>query len=168
MSTATMADLDDIMALLHAVTAALDRPNWYCVDSRDFFAEHISGSGFTLVARAEGQLAGFLTIRFPREAEDNLGSYLNLTGDDLLGVAHMESAAVHPDFRGNHLQRRLVEAAEAALRPTDYRHWMATVHPENRYSMSTLTALGYRPLLTTKKYGGLDRCILCKENPRLV
>ena len=40
----------------------------------------------------------------------NLGMDINLPPEDLIKVAHIQAMAVHPDHRGNGLQRRLARA----------------------------------------------------------
>ena len=100
-------------------------------------------------------------VRFPKESKDNLGDYLELSQPQLMEVAHMESIAVLPEFQGRHIQKSLIEWAESYLK-NDYSYCMATVHPENVYSLNNFLSLGYKIVVTTKKYGGLPRHVLYK------
>ena len=75
----------------------------------------------------------------------------------------MESVGVHPDFRGNGLQYRLLSEAEKYL--DMYRYFMATVYPMNTYSLQNFQKLGYEIMLKKQKYTGIERYVLRKLNP---
>ena len=102
-------------------------------------------------------------VRYTKDAKDNLGEYLNLTKQESLMVAHMESAAVLPEYTGRGIQRQLMSAGEDIVLQQGYRYLMGTAHPENRYSVNNFLKLGYKILLETEKYGGLPRYVFCKE-----
>ena len=66
---------------------------------------------------------------------------MNLDPEALDRVAHMDSLAVRPGFRGRGLQYQLMASAEQYLMTTSYCHLMGTVHPDNRYSPVSYTHL---------------------------
>ena len=109
-------DLDTLCAIMDAAAAALDNPDLFVADDRAFIARHLGREGFTLLALAEGRAAGFLIVRLPGMAEDNLGRDLGLPPEMLGRVAHMESTAVLSPFRGHGIQKQLMARAEALLR----------------------------------------------------
>ena len=100
---------------------------------------------------------------FPGLSEENLGRDINLSETDLLKVAHMDSVAVLPQYRGHGLQNKLMQAAEAEARQRGYRYLMCTVHPDNHYSKNNVLKQGYHVIATKEKYGGYTRNILLKE-----
>lgn len=161
---ATDVDVPEIGAIMKTVKNTMTDPSWFCADNEEFIARHISTEGFILKAVVDGQLAGFLMVRLPGDSRDNLGHHLGLSRSGLMKVAHMESTAVLPEFRGRHILKSLVKCAEGALELTNCSYYMATVHPENKYSLKNFESLGYKVILTTEKYGGLPRHILCKRN----
>ena len=71
-------------------------------------------------------------------------------------------AIVHPDYRGNGLQRKLLEAALARLRPGIVGIG-ATVSPENQYSLNNALASGFEIVCRREMYGGDDRDLLAKR-----
>ena len=76
--------------------------------------------------------------------------------------ANADSAIVHPDYRGNGLQRKLLEAALALLRPGIVGIG-ATVSPENQYSLNNALASGFEIVCRREMYGGYDRYLLAKR-----
>ena len=73
-----------------------------------------------------------------------------------------DSAVVHPDWRGNGLQRHMLEAALPLL-PESITHLGATVSPANPYSLSNALACGFTIRARREMYGGFDRYLLAKE-----
>ena len=162
-SRAGMADVDGIMRVMDAARRSAV-PGWFVSDDTEYVRRHVDEQGFILVAKADQEeIVGFLVIDFPGICEGNLGVYRNLEPEALLRVVHMDSAAVLPEFRGNHLQERLFRVAEEILDQMPwYRYRMCTVHPENRYSLNNLERLGYRVLTEAYLYGGLPRYVMWK------
>lgn len=156
-------DVAAIMELMNLAKELTANKEWYSTDDEAFVRRHIEKEGFILKAIDGDHLAGFFIARFPKDAEDNLGEYWNLAGDDLHMVAHMESAAVHPDDRGQGIQKRLMADAEEILRQRGYRYLMGTAHPDNVYSVNNFLKLGYEILAKTEKYGGLPRYVFGKK-----
>lgn len=161
-------DVPGIAAVMEEAVRSMQRSEWFISDDETFIREHISEKGFTMVAEEEGEEspetpAGFLIVKFPGLSEKNLGLTLGFTGEKLLKVAHMDSAAVLPRARGNRLQARLVRAAERELLGSPYTLLMATVHPENRFSLSNMRENGYQVMASVRRYGGLPRLVLLKD-----
>lgn len=157
-------DLPGIMQVLEQAGRTAP-PGWFVTDEEEYIRYHLEGRGFVLVALGEGEkIAGFLMVDLPEKGEDSLGKDAGLAGEQLLRVAHMDAVAVLPEYRGNYLQERLLKAAEKELKTKpEYCFFMATVHPENIYSLRNFQRLGYRVAATVRKYGGLPRYVLLKE-----
>ncbi len=76
-------------------------------------------------------------------------------------LGQCDSAVVHPDWRGNGLQRKLLEAALPLVRPGIVGIG-ATVSPENQYSLNNALACGFVIADRREMYGGYDRYLLKK------
>ena len=109
------------------------------------------------------EFAGLFTTIFPGLGPENLGRDLGFSDEDLLKSAHMETVVIAPEYRGHHLQARLMSKAEEDLKATGYKHLLCTIHPENPYSLNNVLSLGYKVEKLVEKYGGLPRNILLKE-----
>lgn len=174
---AVMEDLDPIVTMMEEIKAGMEHPEWYVIDHRDRMRRHIEDEGFILVAEtADGMLAAFFMVDFPgarpKDSEDdldeNLGEELCLDDAQLDLVVHMDSAAVRPEYRGHHLQGRLLEAVERELENDPGEYYLCTVHPDNHASLNTMLRHGYVIIRTKEKYGGLRRHVLYKKKERVL
>lgn len=173
-------DLPEIMRLMKGAGDWVPEPDWFAGDEEETVARHLAREGFILVALPAGEngrtgsVAGFLMVRFPGNAEDNLGRDVGLSGEELLRTAHLETAVVAPEYQGNGLQYRLFQKAEELLAaegtsgvkgPGGWRiRWLfATVHPDNRYSRRNMEKLGCQVATEVRKYGGKRRLIMWKQ-----
>ena len=161
-------DAEALCALEQKAYNEMPVKEWYVPDELDFFKRHISEEGFILKAVCpDGTPAGFLIVRYPGDQEDNLFfdicKQLSLPENEKYLTAHMESVAVDRAFRGNHLQDRLIREGIRIAEKEGYRHFCATVHPDNLYSRKNGEAAGFTCICKKIKYGGLERCICYKK-----
>lgn len=143
---ARQADVPAIMQVMAAAMANLQHPEWFVPDDAAYMAEHIHGEkGFCLVAqeKATGKLAAYFTVKLAGTAPDALGRQLGMSEEELNATAQMDSCCVAPEYQGNGLEGRLLLMAEETLRGTQYRHFLATVHPDNAASLYTGLHRGY-------------------------
>ena len=91
----------------------------------------------------------------------NYAAFLGVPREEWEHWANADSAVVHPDWRGNGLQRKLLEAALPLVRPGIVGIG-ATVSPENQYSLNNALACGFVIADRREMYGGYDRYLLKK------
>lgn len=143
----------------------LENKDVFVYDDLDWVKAHMEEQGFAVVAcDSAGKIAASLIVRYPGEAEDNLGRDIGLESAELFRVVHMETAVVLPEYRGHHLERKLIQYAEELLDTRKYRHLLATVSPVNPASYKSVEACGYRVMVTKEKYVGLMRRVYYKES----
>ena len=172
-----MAEEKDVPKLYEMVRYAkknVPDPDWFEAEDEGFLCRHIEKEGFTILALDDSKnntnetIAAFLTVRFPRSEEDNLGEYLDLTEEEMQAVAHLEIAVVDPKYQGNSLQYRLFLEAEKILKSgwkgNPMHYLMATVHPDNRFSLGNMERIGMKVAADVIKYGGKRRYVMWKEN----
>lgn len=164
--TFRLAKPEEALAIHHnmqKVYEAVENKETFVCDDLDWVKEQLEVRGFAVVACDEqGQIAGSLIVSYPEMDDDNLGRDIGLSLEEQQKVVHMESAVVLPQYRGNHLQRRLLLYAEEVLDKQSYRYLMCTISPQNPASYKSIEACGYQLRLTKEKYGGLMRRIYCK------
>lgn len=160
-----MRDVENYIRLLHEVKSAMAQQEWFFLDSdeeiRTMMAEDIME---LWVAEADSLLAGAFSILHPGMDGCNYGHDLGFDREHLMRVVQMDTAAVHPDYRGNGLQKRLMEAAENEIRKQPGRILLCTIHPDNRFSLENVLKQNYRIEKTVEKYGSI-RHILRKDLP---
>jgi len=62
---AEMADVDEIMAVMHEAKNDKEHPDWFVSDDEEYVRTHIEEQGFVIVAQtADGSVAGFFLIKY--------------------------------------------------------------------------------------------------------
>ena len=157
----------EIMAeIIEKVWADIDNKHWFVADDSEYTTRILkegNGLGYKAVEKDSGAIAGIFIVALPGMKEENLGRDIELAQEELGKVAHMESVAILPSYRGNGLQYALMQQGEADLRKMGYSYLMCTVHPDNLYSKNNVIRQGYEVVLTKEKYGGYIRDILLKK-----
>lgn len=160
---ALQSDVHEIYNAMKKVHSKLDNKSIFVCDNFDFVKNHIDKSGFIVIASdSSKKTAGCLIVRYPENKEDNLGNDIGLSDAEKLQVAHMESAVVLPEYRGNNLQSQMMKYAENNIDSLKYKYILSTVSPENKYSRANLIKCGYSFVLNKVKYDGLSRDIYIK------
>ena len=156
-----LSDLERYMAFTHDIQDTMPQQDWFAVDPDEETRELAEAGDLEFwLAECQGRLAGVFSVVHPRLRECNLGWELGLTEPELRRVTHMDTAAVHPDCRGQGLQRRLLQEGEKVLKD---RILLCTIHPDNQYSLKNALKLGYTIEKQVARYGSV-RYIL-RKNP---
>ncbi len=159
----TIADIEAHIALLREVREAMPNKAWFYLDTPEEVRQMMADGIMELWVAMDGsRLAGTFDLLIPGLEDFNYGYDLGFSGSELLHVVNMDTAAVHPDYRGLGLQRKLMETAEAELAGRGKRILMCTVHPENRFSLNNILKQGYTIQKEVRKYGSV-RYILRKD-----
>ena len=108
-----------------------------------------------------GRLGAYFILRYCGQDAHNYAAFMGIPREEWDGWANADSAIVHPDYRGNGLQRKLLEVALTLLRPGIVGIG-ATVSPENQYSLNNALASGFEIVCRREMYGGYDRYLLAK------
>ena len=154
------------LSFLHDVKAGMAQDDWFYLDPDDEAREMMEEGSMQLWFAEEGDtLVGVFSLIVPGLKSFNLGYDLGFETQMLERVIHMDTAAVHPSFRGHDLQYRMMMAAEEDLRKIGGAILLCTIHPENQYSVRNVLRQGYSVEKKLEKYGGVIRYILRKDLP---
>ena len=161
------SDLPTVLDCMTEVYRELPEKSWFSMDEREDLIRYMTVSGFGLKAEAVAadgrkELAAVFVARTSDLGDENLGSYLEPDDSQLSLVAHMEIAMVRKEYRGQGLQRKMMEASEQILKEQGYHYLLGTAHPDNVASVNTFLKLQYEQVMTKEKYGGMKRSIFCK------
>ncbi len=113
----------------------------------------------------EGLIA-YNGIDFPVFGEDNFGSDVSLPEEELDKVAHLATVAVHPDYRGNSLQKRMQSIHLRAIQDMGFEHVCCMVSPKNRASLQNIFSCGLAIKALKIKFGWRLRYIMHRSLSR--
>lgn len=158
-------DTENFIRLIYEVRESMPHKEWFFLDPAEEIREMMENGSMQLWVAMDGdRLAGAFDFILPGLEGYNYGYDLGFSREELLRVINMDSAAVHPDYRGQGLQKRLMQEAEKEIRAAGERILLCTVHPENRFSLQNVLNQGYEIMLKKEKYGSV-RYILRKDIP---
>ncbi len=158
-------DYELFASIIQEVYEAMEEKEWFAADNAEYTYEMLkysNGVGYKAIHQL-GRGGWNFTYDISWGFRGNLGRDIGLSESELLLVAHMDSVAILPEYRGAGLQKRLMQHAEQELAEQGYRYFMCTVHPENRYSRQNIIKQGFKPVKTALKYGGYRREIFLRD-----
>ncbi len=152
--------LNQIMELQDVIAQSLPDEEIFRLDSKDYFRSHFQVDSAVMAAFTKGEMIAYHVISFPGEGEDNFGRDIAIPKNELKCVAHLETMAVHPEYRGNSLQRRMIGHHIKVIDVLGFDHICCTVSPKNHASMKNLFANGLKIRGIKAKFGGKIRYIM--------
>ena len=156
-------ELDDLYRLHRLVVSQVDHPHAFRPDSRSFMEMQIERRGRTVAVFCDDAIVAYAALSFPDSDPDNLGRDLPLPEAELGHVADYDGSAVHPDYRGNHLQQLMTHMRHRYALLHDRYHILGTVSPFNPVSLRNFLDLGCRVRNVKQKYGDMVRLIIHRD-----
>lgn len=154
-------DLDALMLLQEKICRGMEHPDWFATTSREENKIFLTDPNVILGVYDEGRLAAYGSVGFPGDSPDNLGWDLGLPREEALCCAVLDTIVVDAEYRGLGLQRELIRCCVAYAREKmPGCKVLATVAPDNIYSLRNVQAEGFEILARKEKYGGKERYIL--------
>lgn len=155
------ADAAAFFALQNEVRAAMPHPEQFVPDTLENITAYLR-EDLCIGAYDGERLGAYFILRYCGRSTHNYAAFLGVPREEWEHWANADSAIVHADFRGNGLQRLMLEAA-LPLFPKKITHIGATVSPQNQYSLHNALASGFAIVSRREMYGGHDRYLLAKE-----
>ena len=148
-------------ALQNEVRAAMPHPEQFVPDTLENIAHYLKED--LCIGGWDGErLGAYFILRYCGHSEHNYAAFMGIPEAEWEHWANADSVIVHPDWRGNGLQRILLEDALPLLRPGIVGIG-ATVSPGNPYSLNNAKASGFEIVSRREMYGGHDRYLLAKH-----
>lgn len=155
-------DLDSVMELQETAYRGIKNKDIFVMSGRTENERYLQSPNFILGCFDGDKLIAYCSFVLPGDSVENLGWDLLWTRGKVLSCAVLDTVVVHPLYRGQHLQRRLMDYAAALLQDCEnIKYVLTTVSPLNEYSLNNVEAAGYQVVARKLKYGGKDRFILC-------
>lgn len=155
--------IDDVIKLQEIMAKALPDKEIFRETTPEEFRDILAVPRSVLGVLTKHGLIAYNVVSFPGKEGDNFGVDIGLAQGELEKVAHLKAVVVHPDYRGNQLQRRLGKAHIEVIRELGYRHVCSTVSPKNAVSIRNHFANGFVIKGLKVKYGDRLRYIMHKN-----
>ncbi|MGF9767901.1 GNAT family N-acetyltransferase [Bacillus albus] len=161
----SLEHIEQILSLQNVVVEALEDKSRLQPLSLEEFQYILEGNGMMIGAFIENELIAFRALLVPPIDEEHLGLDIGLPESELHRVIYQEISNVHPNCRGNGMQKILATVIMNELQKEDskYDYVCCTVAPFNIPSLKDKFAQGMEIAALKEKYGGSMRYVFVKE-----
>ncbi|EFI64304.1 GNAT family N-acetyltransferase [Bacillus cereus] len=161
----SLEHIEQILLLQNVVVEALEDKSRLQPLSQEEFQYILEGNGMMIGAFIENELIAFRALLVPPIDDEHLGLDIGLPESELHRVIYQEISNVHPNCRGNGMQKILATVIMDELQKEDskYDYVCCTVAPFNIPSLKDKFAQGMKIAALKEKYGGSMRYVFVKE-----
>jgi ribosomal protein S18 acetylase RimI-like enzyme len=156
-------NLKDMIKLQEIIEQDLFDKEIFKLTTKNEFKEILTNPKSVIGVQTKDGLIAYNIVSFPGYKDDNFGYDLNLDLKDLDNVAHLKAVVVHPEFRGNQLQKKLAKFHLDTLTNLGYTHVCSTVSPKNSISIQNHLETGFVIRGLKVKYDNMLRYIMHKN-----
>ncbi|PGK78068.1 N-acetyltransferase [Bacillus thuringiensis] len=161
----SLEHIEQILSLQNIVVEALEDKSRLQPLSQEEFQYILKGNGVIIGAFIENKLIAFRALLVPPIDDEHLGLDIGLPESELHRVIYQEISNVHPNCRGNGMQKILANVIMDELQKEDskYDYVCCTVSPFNIPSLKDKFAQGMEIAVLKEKYGGSLRYVFVKK-----
>ncbi|PEU80262.1 N-acetyltransferase [Bacillus paramobilis] len=161
----SLEHIDQILSLQNVVVEALEDKSRLQPLSLEEFQYILEGNGMMIGAFIENELIAFRALLVPPIDDEHLGLDIGIPESELHRVIYQEISNVHPNCRGNGMQKILATVIMDELQKEDskYDYVCCTVAPFNIPSLKDKFAQGMEIAALKAKYGGSMRYVFVKK-----
>lgn len=161
----SLEHIEQILSLQNVVVEALEDKSRLQPLSLEEFQYILEGNGMMIGAFIENELIAFRALLVPPIDEEHLGLDIGIPESELHRVIYQEISNVHPNSRGNGMQKILATVIMDELQNEDskYDYVCCTVAPFNIPSLKDKFAQGMEIAALKEKYNGSMRYVFVKE-----
>ncbi|TPV39925.1 GNAT family N-acetyltransferase [Bacillus dicomae] len=161
----SLEHIEQILSLQNIVVDALEDKSRLQPLSLEEFQYILEGNGMMIGAFIENELIAFRALLVPPIDDEHLGLDIGLSESELHRVIYQEISNVHPNCRGNGMQKILATIIMDELQKDDgkYDYVCCTVAPFNIPSLKDKFTQGMEIAALKEKYGGSMRYVFVKE-----
>lgn len=161
----SLEHIDQILSLQNVVVEALEDKSRLQPLSLEEFQYILEGNCMMIGAFIENELIAFRALLVPPIDDEHLGLDIGIPESELHRVIYQEISNVHPNCRGNGMQKILATVIMNELQKEDskYDYVCCTVAPFNIPSLKDKFAQGMEIAALKAKYGGSMRYVFVKK-----
>jgi len=150
----------DVFILQESIIKSLPEQEMFKGHDQDYLQELLLQERSAIGVLLDDGLIAYNLIHIPLDDKDNLGMDLKFSDSELKRVIHLQASAVHPAYRGNALQTRMIQTHLAVIRGLGFEHVCCTVSPRNPISLKNVLAAGFQIRALKPKFNGWWRFIM--------
>lgn len=155
-------EIDAIAGLQDRVYEHIGNKKNFVLTTREELTESLSRDVCLGVYDGE-KLIAFTLMVINRDTARNLGFSLGYERQKCLKCVTNDTTFVDPDYQGYGIQRRLLEIKNAIAEKLGAEEVLATVSPENAFSLRNIISEGFEVVSEKNMYGGYRRYIVRKK-----
>lgn len=161
----TLENIEQILSLQNVVVETLEDKSRLQPLSLEEFQYILEGNGMMIGAFIKNELIAFRALLVPPIDDEHLGLDIGLPESELHRVIYQEISNVHPNCRGNGMQKILATVIMDELQKENskYDYVCCTVAPFNIPSLKDKFSQGMEIAALKEKYGGSMRYVFVKE-----
>lgn len=159
------ADLGLLLDLQDRIHAGLPDKSTFQTSTPEFVSYCLADGGRCYGVGHKKETVAYRIVYFPRDRDFNLAKDSALPTAEHDWVAHWDTIAVLPEWRGYGLARLMNSTALSELAGTPFRHLFATSSPRNPHGVRSLVDAGFRPIRLLVKFGGKLRFLCYRPTP---
>ncbi|MGW6148592.1 GNAT family N-acetyltransferase [Bacillus mycoides] len=161
----SLEHIEQILSLQNVIVEALEDKGRLQPLSLEEFQYILEGNGMMIGAFIQNELIAFRALLVPPIDDEHLGLDIGLPESQLHRVIYQEISNVHPNCRGNGMQKILATVIMDELQKEDsqYDYVCCTVAPFNIPSLKDKFAQGMEIAALKEKYGESMRYVFVKE-----
>lgn len=161
----SLEHIEQILSLQNIVIEALEDKSRLQPLSQEEFQYILEGNGMMIGAFIENKLIAFRALLVPPIDDEHLGLDIGLSESELHRVIYQEISNVHPNCRGNGMQKILAKVImeELQKKTANMITYLCTVAPFNIPSLKDKFAQGMEIAALKEKYGGSLRYVFVKK-----
>ncbi|MDW3039213.1 GNAT family N-acetyltransferase [Bacillus pacificus] len=161
----TLENIEQILSLQNVVVETLEDKSRLQPLSLEEFQYILEGNGMMIGAFIKNELIAFRALLVPPIDDEHLGVDIGLPESELHRVIYQEISNVHPNCRGNGMQKILATVIMDELQKENskYDYVCCTVAPFNIPSLKDKFSQGMEIAALKEKYGGSMRYVFVKE-----
>jgi GNAT superfamily N-acetyltransferase len=152
----------EILSLQRRVYESIPDKNTFVMTTEEELRESLLDD-VCLGAFDGGRLVAFTLMVANRETPRNLGNYLNYSPQERARCVTYDTTFIDPAYHGYGLQRFFIAQKDEIAISLRAREALATVSPDNAYSLRNLRANGFQVASEQEMYGGVTRFVLRKK-----
>lgn len=156
------ADLAQIMFIQQETLDNLENPDLLRRNTEEMLSSCLEEPHFTLGVYSNENLIAFGILYDGMTTSENIGFDMDIDTEKLNEVINFKLVIVRPEYRGNGLQKQIINVLCEKAKDRNKKIICATVSPENTHSIRNFEQCGFEFHSTKTKYGGLTRNIYFK------